>query len=134
MGSINLTMTEPHLNLALQSKLDFQIPDASTELFTESFVWHYFNPKLPDVEGDYVGIEGLIKYFETIAVKTNATFKVEPDLVTPVGDELLVFHVRDSLLIDGNTIEIDVVVVWRVVDGKFTETRDIPSAFTQANE
>lgn len=127
-------MIEQHPNLALLSKLDLRNLDGSAELFSENFIWHYFNPNLPDVEGDYVGIEGLKKFFETIAVKTNATFKVEPVSATPVGDELVVVQVRDTMLIDGKAIKIDVVVVWRIVDGKFAEAWDIPSAFTLANE
>ena len=114
--------------------LDLGNLDASAELFSENFVWHYFNPNLPDVEGDYVGIEGLKQFFETIAVKTNATFKVEPVSVTPVGDELIVVQVRDTMLLNGKAIAIDVVVVWRIVDGKFAEAWDIPSAFALANE
>lgn len=55
-------MTEDHPNLALLSKLDIRDLDASASLFSDDFVWHYFNPNLPDVEGDYVGVEGLKQF------------------------------------------------------------------------
>ena len=58
MGLINLTMIEQHPNLALLSKLDIRNLDASAELIAENFVWHYFNPKLLDVEGDYGASRG----------------------------------------------------------------------------
>jgi len=33
---------------------------------------------------------------------------------------------------EDNSIALDVAVVWRIVDGKFAEAWDIPSAFTLA--
>ena len=131
---IGIDMNDQHPNLTLLTKLNLLDLDASSELFSSNFVWHYFNPNLPDIEGDYIGIEGLKTFFKTIARKTNGSFKVEPVAVTPVGDELLVVQVRDSMLFEGDTTIIDVVVVWRIVDGKFVEAWDIPSAFVQAKK
>ena len=125
-------MTEDHPNLALLSKLDIRDLDASASLFSDDFVWHYFNPKLPDVEGDYIGVDGLKKFFATIAGKTDGTFKVEPISTTPIGEELIVVHVRDTMELEENSIAVDVVVVWRIVEGKIAEAWDIPSAFTLA--
>ena len=127
-------MTIQHPNLELLSKLDLRNLDSSAELFTEKFVWHYFNPNLPDLEGDYAGIDGVKEFFKAVGEKTDATFKVEPVSATPVGDELVVVHVRDTLVLDGKAIALDVVVVWRIVDNKFAEAWDIPSAFALANE
>jgi predicted SnoaL-like aldol condensation-catalyzing enzyme len=125
-------MTEEHPNLALLSKLDIRDLNASAALFSDDFVWHYFNPKLPDVAGDYSGVDGLKKFFAIVAGKTGGTFKVEPISTTPIGEELIVVHARDTLELEENSITVDVVVVWRIVEGKIAEVWDIPSAFTFA--
>ncbi len=52
-------MNEMHSNMALLSALNLRDLSASAELFSDDFVWHYFNPNLPDLEGDFAGIEGL---------------------------------------------------------------------------
>jgi predicted SnoaL-like aldol condensation-catalyzing enzyme len=125
-------MTEEHPSLAVLSKLDIRDLDTSAALFSDDFVWHYFNPKLPDVEGDYTGVEGLKRFFATIAGKTGGTFKVEPISAAPFGEELIVVHARDTMELEENSIAVDVVVVWRIVEGKIAEAWDIPSAFTLA--
>ena len=125
-------MTEDHPNLVLLSKLDIRDLNASAALFSDDFVWHYFNPKLPDVAGDYIGVDGLKRFFASIAGKTDGTFKVEPISVTPIGGELVVVHARDTMELEENSIAVDVVVVWRIVEGKIAEAWDIPSAFTLA--
>ncbi|MEM9616960.1 MAG: nuclear transport factor 2 family protein [Pseudomonadota bacterium] len=125
-------MTDEHPNLTVLSKLDICDLNASAVLFSDDFVWHYFNPKLPDVEGDYVGVEGLRKFFTIIAEKTGARFKVEPISMTPFGEELVVIHTRNTMEFEDNPIAVDVAVVWRIVNGKIAEGWDIPSAFTLA--
>ncbi|GGH41368.1 hypothetical protein SAMN05444007_11922 [Cribrihabitans marinus] len=125
-------MNADHPNLALLSKLDIRDLDASAPLFSDDFVWHNFNPNLPDVEGDYAGLDGLKQFFATIAGKTSGTFRVVPVSAFPFGDELVVVHARDFMEFDGNPIGIDVAVVWRIVEGKIAEGWDIPSAFTLA--
>ncbi|WP_370399737.1 nuclear transport factor 2 family protein [Sulfitobacter sp. JB4-11] len=119
-----------HPNIVLLNKLNLRDLDASADLFADDFVWHYFNRKLPDIEGDYVGIEGLKEFFTLIGGRTKGSFNVEPMSATPVGDELIVVHVRDTMEIDARPIAIDVVVVWRVAEGRFVEAWDIPSVFT----
>lgn len=125
-------MTEDHPNLALMSKLDIRDLDASAKLFSEDFVWHYFNPKLPDIERDFIGLDGFRKFFAIIAEKTGDTFKVEPISAMAFGDELVVVHTRNSMVFEDNPIALDVAVVWRIVEGKIAEGWDIPSAFTLA--
>jgi len=125
-------MTEDHPNIALLSKVDIRDLDASETLFSDDFVWHYFNPKLPDVEGDYVGVDGLRKFFAILAGKTGGTFRVKPISATPVGEELVVVRTRNTMELEDTSTAVDVVVVWRVVDGKIAEGWDIPSAFTMA--
>ena len=114
-------------------RLDLRDLDASASLFADDFVWHFINPNLPDVQGDYVGIEGLKEFFKSLGGKTKGTFKVEPVSVTPIGDELVVAHVRDTLEFDGKSMAIDAVVVWRIVEGRFVEAWDIPSIHTMAS-
>ena len=70
-------MTKEHSNIKLLSRIDILDLNASSHLFSEAFVWHYFNPNFPDVQGDYVGIEELKNFFKSLAVKTNGTFKVK---------------------------------------------------------
>jgi predicted SnoaL-like aldol condensation-catalyzing enzyme len=125
-------MTKEHPKITLLSKIDILDLSASSHLFSEAFVWHYFNPNSPDVQGDYIGIEGLKNFFKSLAGKTNGTFKVNVVSATPIGEELVVVHVRNTMEHDGNSITIDAVVVWRIVSGRFAEAWDIPSAFTVA--
>ena len=71
-------MTEEHPNIALLKRLDLGNLAGSANLFAEDVVWHYFNPLLPDIQGDYVGRSGLQAFFKTIAGLTKGTFKVQP--------------------------------------------------------
>ena len=125
-------MTEEHPNIALLSKLDLRNLGASAKLFSDNFVWHYFNPNLPDVEGDYFGVTGLKDFFEKLGRETRGTFKVERISAAPIGEELVVVHVRNSMERNGKSIAVDAAVVWRVVDGKIAEAWDIPSSHTLA--
>lgn len=125
-------MTAQHPNLDLIQSLDpANLADAA-EVMSPDVVWHYYNPTLPDLEGDYVGFDGLQRFFGTLAALSSGTFKVEPISATAVGDELVVVQTRNSLTIKDQPVTIDVVTVWRIVDGRVTEVWDIPSAFTQS--
>ena len=123
-------MTNPHPNVELLMRLDLRDLDASAALFSEDFVWHFFNPKLPDVHGDYAGVDGLKAFFDALSRTTKGSFNVRPVSVTPVGNELLVVHVQDMMNLEGVPLETDAVVVWRIVDGRFTEAWDIPAVFS----
>ncbi|MEO1400781.1 MAG: nuclear transport factor 2 family protein [Cyanobacteria bacterium J06635_1] len=124
-------MTIEHPNISLLNRLDPGNLAGATDLFTEDFVWHFFNPKLPELQGDYSGVTGLQTFFEKLAVITNGTFQVEPLSATPVGDELVVVHVRDKMTFGGYPLELDAVVVWRIVGGLIAEAWDIPSVYTE---
>lgn len=67
-----------------------------------------------------------------MAERTTGTFKVAVVSALPIGKELVVIHVRNTMELDGCDIGIDAVVIWRIVAGKFVEAWDIPSAFTLA--
>ena len=119
-----------HPNITLLSKLNPPHLAESAELFSQNFVWHFFNPELPDLQGDYFGMEGLQSFFDKLAVFSGGTFQVHPISLTPIGDELVVAHVKDRMTLQSAPIEFDVVVVWRIVDGLIAEAWDIPSLYT----
>ncbi len=123
-------MTEEHPNVSLLHRLNLGDLAGSADLFSEDFVWHYFNPRLPDVQGDYVGLTGLQTFFEKLGATTGGTFQVEPISSTPVGDELVVTHVRNRLVAESMPIAVDAVVVWRMVGGRIAEAWDIPAVHT----
>ena len=125
-------MTQEHSNVSLIKRLDPANLGEDPDLFAPTFVWHFFNSHLPEVQGDYIGVKGLQTFFETLSTITNGTFEVEPISITPIGDELVVTHVKDRMTITGPPIELDAVVVWRIVDGCIAEAWDIPSIYTES--
>ena len=118
-------MTEDHSNVAILKRLDLQNLAASQDLIAEDVVWHYANPNLPDLQGDYVGLDGVRSFFEAVGQKSGGTFKINPMSVTPVGDELVVVQSRNTLTLEDRSVAVDVVVVWRFVDGRVVEVWDI---------
>ncbi|VEP13990.1 conserved hypothetical protein [Hyella patelloides LEGE 07179] len=124
-------MIKEHPNVILVKQLDPSNITESTNLFAEDFVWHFFNPKLPDVQGDYNGLKGLQEFFERLKVLTGGTFQVEPISITAIGDELVVTHVKDRMTFENQAIKLDAVVVWRIVNGYIAEAWDIPSIYKQ---
>ena len=123
-------MSDEHPNVALIKRLDISDIASAAEVFAEDAVFHYFNPRLPDLQGDYVGLAGIGAFFQKLGSLTAGTFRIEPVSVTPVGNELVVVHTRNSLTLEGQEITTDVVVVWRVVDGRVAEVWDIPSVYS----
>ena len=122
-------MSGKHPNVALIERLDLHDIAAAGDIFAEDVVFHYFNPRLPEIHGDYVGRTGIRNFFEKIGETTKGTFRVEPISLTPVGDELVVTHTQNSLTFEGQPITTDVVVVWRIVEGRIAEVWDIPSVY-----
>ncbi len=82
-------------------------------LIAKEVVWHYFNPNLPDLSGYYVGLAGVGAFVEAVGKKSRGTFKVEPQSVTPVGDELVVRRIVDCKVRE----------VWDIVPGSAEEIR-----------
>jgi len=118
-------LTEEHPNVALLKCLDLRNLAASKGLIAEDVVWHYSNPNLPDMQGDYVGLDGVRSFFEAIAQKSGGTFQIDPMSITAVGDELVVVQSRNTLTFEGRSVTVDVVVVWRIVGGRVVEVWDI---------
>ncbi|NNC36479.1 MAG: nuclear transport factor 2 family protein [Acidimicrobiales bacterium] len=124
-------MTDPHPNLAVLARLNPADMAGSADAFAPDVVFHYFNPHLPDLTGDYIGREGVVAFFAKIGAKSKGTFTVTPQSIHPFGDELVVTHTINTMTLnDDLDISTQVVVVWRIVDGLIREVWDIPSVFT----
>lgn len=120
-------MEKEHPNIDVLKRLDLSNTEASAEVIAEGFVWHYFNPELPELHGDYYGIKGFADFFRKIAGTTGGSFKVNVISTIPMGDELVVTHVKDTMTLKGKPMEVDAVVVWSIADGKLQEAWDIPA-------
>ncbi len=120
-------MTEEHPNIAVLKRFNPANVAESVDVFAENVVWHYYNPRLPDLHGDYVGRAGIQTFFDKLASLTGDAFSTNVVSVAPVGDELVVVHRQQVMNLEGHRIESDVVVVWRIVAGRIAEVWDIPS-------
>ena len=123
-------MTDTHPNVALLNRFNPANLAEFADVLSEDFVWHFFNPSLPELQGDYVGLAGLQDFFEKIQSFSDDTFRINPVSIVPFGDELVVVHVKDTMVMEGTPMEIDAVVVWRIVNGKIAEAWDIPAVHT----
>lgn len=123
-------MNKEHPNISVLKKFDPNNISTAIELLAEDVVFHYFNPHLPEVQGDYKGPKGFQEFFEKIGRLSKGSFKVNPVAANAVGDELVVVQSVNTLVLEDQQIETDVVVVWRIVNGKIKEVWDIPSAYT----
>lgn len=123
-------MNNEHPNISVLKKFDPTNVAGAADILAEDAVWHFFNPLLPDVRGDYVGLKGFQAFFEKMRGLTSGTFKVNPISASAIGDELVVVHTKNTMVLEDRQLETDVVVVWRIVDGKITEVWDIPSVYT----
>jgi len=123
-------MNKQHSNIELLKRFDPENLAAMAEVLADDFVWHFINPELPEVQGDFPGIEGLIDFFKKMAEHTDGSFKINPLSVTPIGDEFVVVHVKDTMVLRGSAMEVDAIVLWHFVDGKIKEVWDIPALHT----
>ena len=122
-------MSNAQANIALVKKLPALVPDRLDEMkefFADDFVWHYINPQLLQLHGDYQGLEGLQEFFRKLGELTNKTFSVRIHQANAIGNEFVVAHACPSMTLDGSSFETDAVVVWRMVDQRFQEAWDIP--------
>lgn len=99
-------------------------------LFADDFVFHYFNRQLPDVDGDYHGVEGIRRFFTRLGDRTDGTFHVKPVSMTRFGDELVAAHATITLTLEGASLELDSLLVWRVYNGQVHEAWDVPATNT----
>jgi predicted SnoaL-like aldol condensation-catalyzing enzyme len=123
-------MNKEHPNIAILKNFDPANIAAAASILAEDAVFHYFNPELPELEGNYVGLKGFQEFFNKIGGLSKGTFTVNPVSASPVGDELVVVQSINTMTLEDRQIEVDVVVVWRIVNGKIAEVWDIPSVHT----
>ena len=123
-------MNKEHPNISILKRFNPANPNTLAEVLAEDFVWHYINPKLTELEGDYSGLTGLKDFFQKIADRTSGSFKVNPISIIPLGDELIITHVKDTMVLDGRTMKVDAVVLWCIIDGEIKEAWDIPAIHT----
>ena len=120
-------MNKEHPNIDVLQRLDLNNMEKSAQVIGEDFVWHYYNTELPEMHGDYHGIAGFADFFKKMAGNTGGSFKVNVISTTPMGHELVVTQVKDTLTLKGKPMEVDAVVVWSIADGKIQEAWDIPA-------
>lgn len=119
-----------HPNLEVLKRFDPTNVSLSIDAFAEDAVFHFYNPHLPDLDGDHVGRKGIQSFFEKLETMTGGAFKPNVVSVQTCGDELVVVHRKQQIQLEGRHLESDVVVVWRIVDGQIKEVWDIPSVHT----
>ena len=126
-------MTTPdvvHPNVDVLNRVNFQNLESCANLFTDDFIWHYRNPKRPDIDGDYHGVAELGCFFAKLNEISKGRFQINPIDVRPVGDELVFVHACNRLTLDDmekKTVEFDAIVIWRIIDGRIHEAWDIPA-------
>lgn len=123
-------MLASHPNIDLLNTVNIADIQGSAHAFHEDVVWHFINPELPEMEGDYRGVAGVQAFFAGMAGQTGGTFRVNPVDARAIGDELVVVQTRNEMTVDETSIAVDVVLVWRFVDGKIKEVWDIPAVYT----
>lgn len=106
----------------------FATPDR--ELFADDFVFHYVNPRLAELDGDHYGYDGFHSLFERFSQGSDTGFHNEPHSLTPYGDELVVAYATNTVSLGGTALDVDAIVVWRIVDGRISEAWDIPAVNT----
>ena len=130
--STESTSTDANIQLLVKARelIKSGFADRDHHPFADDFVFHFFNPQLPDLAGDYHGFDGIAHLFESIAELSETGFRQVHHSLTPCGDELLVSFVTNTVGFGGMTIDVDAVVVWRVFGGQIHEAWDIPAVNT----
>lgn len=104
--------------------------NSDEDLFGDDFVFHFFNPHLPELAGDHHGLNGLASFFERLRDASDSGFHNEPHSLTPYGDELVVAYATNTISFGDTLIDFDAIVVWRVFVGRIHEAWDIPAINT----
>ena len=120
-------MNKEHPNIAILKKFDPKNIDTAADILAPNAEFHFFNPMLPEIKGTYIGLEGFRDFFQKMGEVCHHCFKVNPVSITAIGDELVVVHSKNKMIMDERELEVDAVIVWRIVDGKIAEVWDIPS-------
>ena len=93
-------MTKEHPNISVLRKFDPENIAGTADIFAEDVVFHFFNPLLPDLHGDYVGRAGIQTFFEKLHLLTGSGFKINLISVTAAGDELVVVHRKQVMIME----------------------------------
>ena len=104
--------------------------DPDEELFARDFVFHYVNPRLAELNGDHHGYDGFRRSFERLHQGSDTGFHNQPHSLTPYGDEIVVAYATNTVSFGGRELDVDAIVVWRIVDGRISEAWDIPAINT----
>ena len=116
-----------HPNIAAVERFDPSAPAKSISAMAEDVVWRYFNPHLPELHGEYRGRDGVLAFFSALQTLTAGGFRATPLDAFTVGDDLVVTRTRNHVPIGDGMTDVDVILVWRIVDGRISEVWDIPS-------
>ena len=116
--------------MSVLAKLNLRDIDACRDIFADNFIWHYFNPRLSELDGDHLGIDGLKRFFAKLGEMSKSSFQQKLIDARPIGDELVITQVCNRMELDGEAIEVDAVVIWRILDRKIAEAWDIPAINT----
>jgi Pyridoxamine 5'-phosphate oxidase len=101
--------------------------EAETDVIAEDFVWHYVNPHLPDLTGEYEGIKGLRSWFENLQTISGSTFSSTSLETLAIGQEFVTERLQLVLSLGDVQIETDSIIVLKVAGGQIHEGWDIPS-------
>ena len=104
--------------------------NSDEDRFAPDFVFHFVNPRLAELDGDHHGYDGFRSFFERLHRESDTGFHNEPHSLTPYGDELVVAYATNTVSFGGTALEVDAIVVWRIVDGRISEAWDIPAINT----
>ncbi|MFS4467551.1 hypothetical protein [Maribacter sp. 2210JD10-5] len=122
-----------HPNIKLLEEVNLKEKLSINKKFSPRVIWRFFNPMIPDIAGDYEGINGVIKLFEVLDIITRGSFEYIPVRTITVGNELVMMHVKNRMNTYANQIEIDTILVWRIVNKKIVEVWNIPSVYNDQN-
>jgi len=132
MDMVNLQPTDDtnlHPNVLLLTKLDINDKTQMRSKFSKNIVWRFFNPKIRNIDGDYHGVGGVVKLFELLDIITRGAFEYTPIKTIAVGNELVMMHVKNRISSGTNPIELNTVLVWRIVNEKIAEVWNIPTVY-----
>ncbi len=126
------SIQEANLDVVVQAGtlIHTRFVDPDDELFAPDFVFHYVNPHLAELDDDHHGSDGFRSFFEQLHQGSDTGFHNEPHSLTPYGDELVVAYATNTVSFGGTALDVDAIVVWRIVDGRISEAWDIPAINT----
>jgi hypothetical protein len=93
-----------------------------TELFAEDAVWHV--PGKSRLSGVKRGRDAVLGYFGELASLSGGTFRVALHDVVGGEQHTIGLH-HDNAERDGRVLDLNVVVVFHISDGRFTETWEV---------